>query len=473
MKLPRHPTALTFLVVIACDGSGLSIGRTGGTPYEGVSATERAEAVAAAERWSALSTGEMDAGSTDDGTSDGGVFVPGAASNVSPPGVLEARIDVSWVDEEGVQFGDVAISGDTLVVGAVSESEDSPGAAYVFTRSNRTWELRQVLRPSAGEGAFGASVAISGDTIVVGSSLLVPASQGSVYVFQLEEQEWRVQARLTDKTKGVSTGDPTWALGRSVAVSGDTIIAATVLSESAYLYGRHDNEWTLQAVLVDELPETDSLLSSTDFGTAVGVSHGTVIVGAPTWNYGAAQLFTRNAARWSVQTHLAPSLNADSLERDFVNFGQSVSISGNTALIGAPYQRETHYQPGTAYLFERTGETWQLAEKLTPDPIAPGLFYPNGNFGREVCISGDIATVSATAGYDDGSRTPRVASVYVYVRVDGRWSKSAALFPEEGRGDPGLFSGFGQSVSISGSTIAVAESYPDKPGTSAVYVFSP
>jgi hypothetical protein len=122
----------------------------------------------------------------------------------------------------------VAISGDTAVVGACFDrvgTHYSQGSAYVFVRSGTTWVQQAHLTASdgAGDDWFGFTVAISGDTIVVGApadDVGTDAQQGSAYVFVRSGTTWAQQAKLT-----ASDGAAGDTLGSSVAIFGDTVVA--------------------------------------------------------------------------------------------------------------------------------------------------------------------------------------------------------------------------------------------------------
>ena len=121
-----------------------------------------------------------------------------------------------------------------------------------------------------------------------------------------------------------------------------------------------------------------------DFGVSVAISGDTAIVGGPRANIGAnrsqgaAYIFVRNGATWTEQQKLTAS---DGTEDDF--FGESVAISGDTAIIGA------HGNEGAAYIFVRSGATWTKQQKLTGSNDRAAL----QDFGFSVAISGDTVIV--------------------------------------------------------------------------------
>ena len=118
-------------------------------------------------------------------------------------------------------------------------------------------------------------------------------------------------------------------------------------------------------------------------------------------------------------------------------FGYDVALSGDTAIIGSPYD----YNIGSVYVFVRRDDgTWELVQKITP---ADGEAYDY--FGRSVAISGDTAVIGARFDDVNGSAS---GSGYVYTKIDGKWTENVKIVPENGEADDQ----FGYSVAISGST---------------------
>ena len=156
---------------------------------------------------------------------------------------------------QGDSFGtSVAISGDTAVIGAYGYDVgvDDKGSAYVFTRNGSVWtQQAKLLATDGAQGDFfGDSVAISGDTAVVGASGVdvgANSNQGSAYVFSRSGGVWTQQAKLL-----ASDGAQSNYLGESVAISGDTVLVGTAgnrLKDSAYIFIRSGTVWTQQAQL--------------------------------------------------------------------------------------------------------------------------------------------------------------------------------------------------------------------------------
>ena len=163
----------------------------------------------------------------------------------------------------------VAIAGDTIVVGAWWDDDngEASGSAYVFTRTGTTWTEQAKLTASDGAAfeRFGFSVAIAGDTIVVGAYL--DDNVGSAYVFTRTGTIWTQQAKLLG-----SDGAPS-NFGISVAIVGDTIVVGA--REASYVFTRTGTTWIEQA----KLAASDGA-GSDQFGYSVTIAGNTVVVGA-------------------------------------------------------------------------------------------------------------------------------------------------------------------------------------------------
>src|SRR5262245_38472503 len=304
------------------------------------------------------------------------------------------------------QFGAaVAISGETAVIGApVDDTAAGPnaGSAYVFVRSGTGWSQQAKLTASdASAGAlFGFSVAVAGDTVVVGASgdnMLA----GSAYVFARSGTSWSQQAKLT--ASDAASGD---RFGDAVGISGDTVVvgASDAASDAgaAYVFVRSGTSWRQQAKL------TASDAAAFDlFGRALAVTGDSAVIGvvsdatAAGTNAGSAYVFVRSGTSWSQQAKLTASDAAA-----FDTFGLSVAVSGDTAVVGA-ISDDTDAGPdaGSAYVFARSGTSWSQQAKLTASDAAA-----SDQFGRAVAVSGDTAVVGAP--FDDTI----AGSVYLFVR---------------------------------------------------------
>jgi len=284
------------------------------------------------------------------------------------------RAQVPGVDDG---FGYAAVSGDTIVVGAGGEDSNATGvngnqtnnsatdsgAAYVFERTGTTWTQVAYLKASnsRANALFGETVAISGDTIVVGARL--------------------------DPTRGFWAG-------------------------AAYVFVRSPNGWTQQAVLYASNAGGDQ------FGGAVAISGNTIVVGAQyeasnatgvngnqsnnsASGAGAAYVFVRNGTTWTQQAYLKAS-NAEIYDE----FGSSVAISGDTIAVGADGDDsdaagvngdqgnyDSLFNAGAVYVFNRSGTTWTQQAYLKSD--SPNR---NAQLGTAVATTGDFV-IGGTYGF--------------------------------------------------------------------------
>jgi hypothetical protein len=316
---------------------------------------------------------------------------------------------------EGDLFGfSVAISGDTIVVGSYKDDDDgsNSGSAYVFARSGATWSHLAKLKAddAAASDNFGFSVAISGDTIVVGSLFddVGGADSGSSYVFVRSGTTWSQQAKLNASDRAARDH-----FGSSVAIDGDTIVVGSNqddddgdLSGSAYVFVRGGTAWSQQQKLL-----AGDAAAGDEFGGAVAIDGDTIVVGsafgADAGNaLGSSYVFVRTGSDWTEQAKLrASDAAADN------RFGRSVAIDGDTIVVGSPLDDDGGFASGSAYVFVRSGNAWTEQAKLTAShPEAGDLF------GGAVAIDGDTIVVGS---YADGLEfLPRAGSVSTFVFED-------------------------------------------------------
>jgi len=340
----------------------------------------------------------------------------------------------------------VSISGDRAIVGA-HKDDISTGSAYVLHWDGSGWITEQKLTASNGEASdnFGSSVSIYGDTAIIGATGDDDKgdSAGAAYIFRLDGGTWVQETKLT-----ASDGAASDWFGYSVSISGDRVIVAAygdddngAGSGSVYMYKRNGSSWTDEQKLTASDGE-----ASDNFGRSVSISGDTAIVGAigdddKGDSAGAAYVFRLDGDTWVQETKLTAS---DGAASDW--FGYSVSIYGDRAIAGA--HRDDGYT-GSAYVFTRTGTVWEQEQKLTGDD--------GDNFGYSVSLSGERAIVGAyhdtACGSDSGS-----ASVY---HLDGTtWVEEQKIVPPDGA----ACDYFGSSVCISGDRAIVGSPEDDDSG---------
>ena len=368
---------------------------------------------------------------------------------------------------------EVAISGDTLIVGAVGDSSNATGvngnqndrsafgagAAYVFVRNGPNWVQQAYLKASNAEAGdnFGGSVAISGNTVVVAAPSEdssasgdqadnSASSAGAVYVFVRQGTSWTQQAYLKASNPGGQPAENMYGdnFGWSVAISGDVLIVGAPFEGSSATGINGD--------------QTDDSAKEA----------------------GAAYIFVRDGTNWTQQAYLKAS-NAEGVPPGDTTFGDrfgwSVAVSGQTAVVGAPNERSNTTgvngdqsdnsapDAGAAYVFVKSGSNWTQQAYLKASNTGG-----NDRFGTSIAISGNTVLVGAlledsNATGVNGDQTDDSAkeagAAYVFVREGNDWSQQAYLKAS----NTGAEDNFGDSVAISGNTVVVGAPYEDSNAT--------
>jgi hypothetical protein len=423
------------------------------------------------------------------------------------------------------QFGFVAaISGDTMVIGAPQEDSKASGvngnqsdnsltgsgAAYVFVRNGTIWTQQAYLKASNPDSLdwFGWSVAISGDTIVVGAPNEASAATGidgnqgdnsagqagAAYVFVRNGTTWTQQAYL--KASNTEAQD---LFGLSVSISDDTIAVGAVGEDSAatgvngdqrdnsgiwagavYVFVRDDTSWGQQAYL--KASNTENFFSTgiwdDEFGWSVAISGDTLVAGAlgedsaatgvngdqssnDAEQSGAAYVFVRNGITWNQQAYLKASNTQDhddfrlvAIDGDTIAIGASGEDSGATGVDGDQADNGA-FDAGAVYVFRRSGTTWTQQAYLKASNTQ-GLDH----FGTSVAVSaervvagasGEDSNATGVNGDQDNEAAPSAGAAYVFVRYGAAWSQEAYVKASVS----GASSGFGYSAALSGDTLAV------------------
>lgn len=315
-------------------------------------------------------------------------------------------------------------------------------------------------------GRFGFSVSLASNRALVGAigDDAAPIS-GSAYIFQDNGSgDWSQVAKLK-----ADDGTIRNRFGASVSLSGNLALVgasrenAVALDAGAAYVFRDDGSgnWTQASKLIAENPATDD-----EFGWSVSLSGDVALVGAlaqdgSARNSGAAYLFRdEGTGGWSRFAKLTAS---DEGRNQF--FGWSVSISGNTALVGAPGDGQFGTESGAAYVFRDYGNgDWTQIAKLTANDAA-GRDW----FGRSVSLAGDTALIGAYLDDDSGQDS---GSAYVFQDDGtGQWRQIAKLKASDGE----EFDLFGESVSVSGTTAVVGAIFEDRSANNdesgSAYVF--
>ena len=319
-----------------------------------------------------------------------------------------AKLEAEDVAARGSFGGSVSISGAYAIVGCRYDDDKGQysGSAYTFARgADGTWSQSDELTASDGEhnDEFGSSVSMSGGYALVGASGDDDDggdNSGSAYVFECgADGTWAQTAKLEGED-----GARNDFFGESVSISGNhAIFGATggSASGSAYVFERGaDGTWTQKSKLTASDGATEDC-----FAWSVSISGDYAIIGVVHdddngKNSGSAYIFKRNAdGTWTEGPKFSPEI-------EWQFFGQSVSISGNCAVVGAHADNDNGHGAGAAYVFECGADgIWSQKAKLITGDGEEG-----DQLGYSIAISGGHAIVGAPNDDDNGS-------AYVYEGV--------------------------------------------------------
>ena len=395
-----------------------------------------------------------------------------------------------------------------------NNSLSSSGAAYVFVRSGTTWSQQAYLKASNPGAAdeFGSSLAVSGDTVVVGApredsnatgvngdqSNNLALQAGAAYVFVRSGTTWSQQAYLKASNTGSSDG-----FGVTVAVSGDTVVVGATGESSnatgvdgdqsnnsaigagaAYVFTRNGTTWSQQAYL-----KASNTGAGDTFGHSVFVSGDTLAIGArgedsnatgvngdqsnnSASDAGAVYVFVRSGTTWSQEAYVKAS-NTEAAD----DFCYSVAVSGDTLVVGADFEdsnatgvngdqsNNSVAGSGAAYVFVRNGTTWSQQAYLKASNTGGG-----DAFGYSVAVSGNLIVIGAVVedsnatgvdGDQSNNSANNAGAAYVFLRNGTTWSQHAYLKASNTQAGDQL----GYRVAVSGDFIAVGASDEDSNAT--------
>ncbi|OQY29002.1 MAG: hypothetical protein B6244_05535 [Candidatus Cloacimonetes bacterium 4572_55] len=321
---------------------------------------------------------------------------------------------ISWTEHQKITISDeensddrfgisLSVSGNYMIAGVRSYGGNTTvggGYAYIFKREGNSWVEHAILTPNENvyDSYFGASVGVYGDYAMVGSIRDdgdSTSTTGSVSVFHKAGNSWVEQQKL--RASDQSYGD---FFGRSISIYNDyAIVGATGNDDngegsgSAYIFKREGSTW------VEKVKLTASDGAAEDFfGVSVAIASDYAIVGSDISVY----IFQRNGNNWTEQQKL--TVSAGDL------FGVTVDICNDYAIVGDQVDGSNSFGSGSAFIFQRTGDTWVEIHKLMPLDGANG-----DDFGNSVSISGENALVSARSDYNSSG----IGSAYIYSGFGG------------------------------------------------------
>ena len=318
----------------------------------------------------------------------------------------------------------LAISGNTLVVSAPNASggcSSSPGAAYVFIKSGNRAQQVATLMPSDNYpcNPFGWSVAISGNTIVVGSPVNSPGGDGEAFVFVKPASGWQDMTETAKLTASDSNQGPGW-FGETVSVDGDTVVVGAYLQANtgeAYVFVKPSSGWTSMTETAKLTPSDG--IPSDEFGFAVSISGNTVLVGSPYNPYGqqyrAGYIYVEPPTGWVNATETAKLTASDEVVFDLL--GNTVLLAGNDALLGAPsVPYPANNDAGAAYAYVKPATGWKSTSTFQAKFTSSDGF-PTDNFGSAIALSGRTLVIGAPqVHWDPSFDFPGPGATYVFGR---------------------------------------------------------
>lgn len=295
---------------------------------------------------------------------------------------------------EDTTGGNVALNNDIAVLGVIGRDDKGKdaGAVITFERHGENWRRTQLITaPDAKPGdAFGQSISLTKNHLVIGAprSDAMGENSGAAYIFERVNNKWRYQTKI--KASDGAAGD---LFGISIAIDGETIVVGADLHDekaenagAVYVYAlAHDNKWKQEAKLIaDDAGDTDI------FGVRVAISDNVALVSARRDDVegigidaGSAYIFERNGSSWTQKVKLtSPDGQADD------RFGRGVALSGNKAIIGAMNHDAKGIDTGAVYVYEKVSGVWQFTSKITAKNS-----FANDRFGWNVGLSGNMAVI--------------------------------------------------------------------------------
>jgi hypothetical protein len=360
--------------------------------------------------------------------------------------------------------GSVSISNGTLVIGAPNADDNGfkSGSAYIYEFDGVDWIEETKLIPSDNYDSdqFGGSVAIDGNTIVVGAQGDDDNGDlsGSAYIYRFDGSSWFEEAKILP-----IDWDGGFFFGWDVAIDGETIIVGAqgdddngVHSGSAYIYRFNGAQWVEEAKLLASDGATSDY-----FGCSVAISDNVAIVGATRdddngTNSGSAYIYRFNGTQWIEEAKLTAF---DGANED--RFGFSVGIDDETVIVGSSQDDNNDANSGSVYIYNFDGSNWALEQKL----VASDGDY-GGQFGYSLAL--DNETIIVGANWDASGNQGAEGSAYIYRFNGTQWIEEAKLLASDG----GQLDGLGTSVALEGNiAIAGAGGYSEKFNNDGVYIF--
>ncbi len=458
----------------------------------------------------------------------GAVYPVTVDPTVSIAKKITARTDADADDTEASAYLgiSVSLSGDLAIVGAYGKEESGKsvaGAAYVFSKDQggaNNWGIVKKLTARTDADAddtevgasFGYSVSLSGDLAIVGAYTKEESGKnwaGASYVFSKDQggpNNWGIVKKLTARTDAnTDDTDEKAYFGVSVSLSGDLAIVGAYAKEesgklragASYVFSKDQggaNNWGIVKKLTARTDaDADDTEAGALFGNSVSLSGDLAIVGAYDKEEsgksiaGASYVFSKDqggANNWGIVKKLTARTDADADDTEAgALFGNSVSLSGDLAIVGASEKNEPgKSNAGAAYVFSKDQggpNNWGIVKKLTARTDADADdTEASASFGISVSLSGDLAIVGAYTKEESGKSI--AGASYVFSKDQGganNWGivKKLTARTDADADDTEAGALFGNSVSLSGDLAIVGAYTKEESGKSAAgaaYIYS-
>ncbi|MGK0382083.1 MAG: hypothetical protein ACI8QG_001847 [Flavobacteriales bacterium] len=311
--------------------------------------------------------------------------------------------------------GTVALKNHMAMLGVMRRDDkgEDAGAVFAFEREANSWSQKQVLTAidaKAGD-AFGQSIALTARFLVIGApqSDTPHKDSGSAYVYVREKDTWQFQAKLT--AKDGAAGD---LFGISVAIDGDTVLVGADLNDeqaekagAVYAYVFDGKQWNHQAKLMAKDGANTDI-----FGVRVALFGDTALISARRddlegvgTDVGSAYIFERTKEKWTqTQKLVAPDGKADD------RFARGVALNKETALISAMHHDAIGNNAGALYVFKKQLGLWRYTSKMV---ASDGV--PEDRFGWNIALTDKTAIIAAPHRDDNGNAS---GAAYILDLVD-------------------------------------------------------
>jgi len=367
---------------------------------------------------------------------------PGSASFTFDQGDELYAPDPSIEAQLGVS---IALDGDTMLVGAPGALNLGAGAAYVMVRVNGQWTLQQELFSPDGDAydELGVMVALQGDTAVVGARSAEYGGlgqAGAVYVYTRTNGVWSAGVRLVP-------GDPAagdW-FGDGLALSGDTLFVGAVGKNGSgqgvgtgalYVFQRTNGAWTEAQEILPPAPGTVER-----FGHSAVIQGDEALVGTNSDDIGRVYTMKRTNGLWAIDGQFSAS---DGALTD--RFGFRVDIDGDRAIASA-LRADVNgiVDAGAVYVLDRSNGVWSESAKL----VASNPSLIGDQMGWSAALQGDLVLAGATIAASP--KDDSTGAVYVFSRSNGVWSEEEILVANDTKASDGV----GSAIAIQGDTLAM------------------